>query len=178
MARQLLRSKRPLLSVARSNIEIAATVGAMAVAAAVAPPMTRGHHVTAARVATPATAAFSRTSSIPSHNGVYRASLVPLPEVRHGRDGDVWTVEVRAANGDPVADATLALESWMPDHERMGATAARVTGSLGDGRYRVEGLRLDRRGWWNVRLVVAASAGTDSLAFNMVRGRGAARVSP
>ena len=37
------------------------------------------------------------------------------------------------------------------------------------GRYRVEGHRLDRHGWWNVRLAVAASAVTDSLAFNRIR---------
>ena len=169
MVRQLLRSKRPLLSVARSNIELSATVAAMAVAAAVVPPKTGGRHVTAAASTSSTTTAFSRRSSVPSHNGVYRASLISQSDERRGRDAGAWTVEVRTASGTPVEHATLAVESWMPDHERSAAAAARVTGSLGDGRYRVEGLRLDARGWWNVRLTVAAPAGTDSLAFNVVR---------
>ena len=160
MVQQFLKSKRPLLSVARSHIEISATVAAMAVAVAVVPPMTAGRH---------ATAAFSRLSSVPSHNGIYRASLTPSSAEDRAGDAAVWTVEVRTANGTPVERAMLALDSWMPDHERLNANSARVTGYLGDGRYRVEGLRLDGRGWWNVRLTVAAQAGTDSLAFNLVR---------
>ena len=78
-------------------------------------------------------------------------------------------MRVETANGAPVADATLALEGWMPDDTAAHAPPARVTGYLGDGRYRVEGARFDRRGWWNVRLQIAAAGGTDSLAFNLVR---------
>jgi hypothetical protein len=154
--------------VVRGNIEISATLAAMAVGAVVVPPKTAGRHVSAAAPTTE-TAAFSRLSSIPSHNGVYRASLIPSPSEIDGSDQSLWTVEVRTAQGTPVDRARLAIESWMPDHERLGATAARVTAYLGDGRYRVEGLRLDRRGWWNVRLTVAAPSATDSLAFNVVR---------
>jgi hypothetical protein len=78
-------------------------------------------------------------------------------------------VQVLTAAGAPVERAHLAIESWMPDDERAGVTSARVTRELGDGRYRVEGLRLGRRGWWNVRLTIAAPAAADSLAFNLVR---------
>jgi len=43
-----------------------------------------------------------------------------------------------------------------------------LRGALEDralGHYRVDGLRFDRRGWWNVRLNIAVPGGTDSLAF-------------
>lgn len=73
-----------------------------------------------------------------------------------------------ASNGTGGARGARAGESWMPDHERMGATPARVTGYLGGGRYRVEGLRRDGCSWCNVRLTVASSSATDSLAFNTV----------
>ena len=56
----------------------------------------------------------------------------------------------------------------MPD-DPAGVTHPRVTGYLGQGRYRVEGLRFDRRGWWNVKLQIASGSGTDSLAFNVIR---------
>jgi hypothetical protein len=169
MVRQFLKSKRPLLSAARSHIELSATVAAMAVAVVVVPPKTAGRRVAVSGARSAATLGFSRLSSIPSHNGIYRASLIPSPADSREGSATAWTVEVRTANGAPVERATLALDSWMPDHERLGATPARVTGDMGDGRYRVEGLRLGRRGWWNVRLTVAAQTGTDSLAFNLVR---------
>ena len=169
MVRQFLQSTRPFFGVARSNIEISATLAAMAVAAAIVPPMAGGRHLSAGAPTSATTAAFARLTSIRSHNGVYRASLIRSPSESSAGDAEVWTVDVRTAKGAPVERARLAIESWMPDHERMGATAAHVTAYLGDGRYRVEGLRLDRRGWWNVRLTVAAPSATDSLAFNLIR---------
>jgi hypothetical protein len=115
-----------------------------------------------------ANAALSRLSAIPSHNGTYRASLVPT--VAAGSFGSTtWTVEVQTATGAPVEGAALTLESWMPDDSLVVATRPRVVTSLAGGRYRVEGLELDRQGWWNVRLQISAPGGTDSLAFNLVR---------
>jgi len=104
---------------------------------------------------------FSRLSNIPSHNGVYRASMIASANSR-------WTIEIQTASGTRISRASLALESWMPDDERVATTHPRVT-ELAEGRYRVDGLRLDRPGWWNVRLAISAASGTDSLAFNLVR---------
>jgi hypothetical protein len=39
----------------------------------------------------------------------------------------------------------------------------------GNGVYRVEGLLLDRSGWWNIKLNVTRAGITDSLAFNLIR---------
>lgn len=162
MARPQVQSKRPR-RVARWMIEFSATLAAMGVAIAVVTPIA-GAGDNAATLSEPArTAALSRLSAIPSHNGTYRASLV------RSLDSRMWTVLVQTPTGTPVGDATLALESWMPDDSTVAATRPHVTGYLGDGRYRVEGLRFDRRGWWNVRLQVSAPNGTDSLAFNLVR---------
>jgi hypothetical protein len=115
------------------------------------------------------TAAFSRLSAISSHNGAYRASLVPPAHAADRSGSAEWTVEVQTNNGAPVDGATLALESWMPDDDHVIATRPRVTANLGGGRYRVDGIELDRRGWWNIKLQIVAAGGTDSLAFNLVR---------
>ena len=104
---------------------------------------------------------FSRLANIPSHNGVYRASMIASANSR-------WTIEIQSATGTPVPSASLTLESWMPDEERGVVSHPRVT-ELADGRYRVDGLRLDRSGWWNVKLAISAAGGIDSLAFNLVR---------
>jgi len=150
-------------------IEVSTVIAAMGVAVAVVPPIAGTGHSATAHLTRRTTTAFARLSSIPSHNGVYQASLVAPPDPTASFGARVWTVEVRTAAGAEVADATLALESWMPEDDRVLATRPRVTGYLGDGRYRVEGLRFDRQGWWNVRLEIAAPGGTDSLAFNLVR---------
>ena len=105
---------------------------------------------------------------VQSHNRVYRASMVPLPGPIERNRPLTWTVEVRTAAGASVQGATLALESWMPDDESVSVARPRATAELGGGRYRVEGIRFDRRGWWNVRLQISAAGVTDSLAFNLV----------
>jgi hypothetical protein len=104
---------------------------------------------------------FSKLSNVPSHNGGYRASMTASTNSQ-------WTIEIQTASGTRVPNASLALESWMPDEERFVAVHPRVS-ELAEGRYRVDGLRLDRPGWWNVKLAISAASGTDSLAFNLVR---------
>ena len=78
------------------------------------------------------------------------------------------TVEVRTAADAPVEGALLALESWMPDNENVSVARPRAIAELGRGFYRVEGIRFDSRGWWNVRLRISTPGVTDSLAFNLV----------
>jgi hypothetical protein len=114
------------------------------------------------------TPAVALLSDIPSHNRAYRASMIASPDPIALNRQLTWIVEVRTASGAPVEGAALALESWMPDDSSAGTTPPRLTQELGSGRYRVEGLRFDRRGWWNVRLRISAASVTDSLAFNLV----------
>ena len=159
---QLRQSNSAPARRARRTIDISATTAVVGVAIAIGLLSAGEGAGTRTAHATAATATFSRLSAIPSHNGLYRASLEP-------RAGSTWTVRVETAAGAPVDDAVLSLESWMPDDDRVAALHPRVTGSAGEGRYHVEGLRLDRRGWWNVRLQVARPGATDSLAFNLVR---------
>ena len=168
MYRQPSHTKRPPIRVARWQIEFSAVLAAMGIAAAVVPPVPHVRGGTGPSLTRRTPAPFSRLAAVPSHNDVYRASLM-APEPASAVGSRTWVVEVRTATGRPVENAALTLESWMPDNDDVRATRPRVTESLGAGRYRVDGLRLDRRGWWNVRLQIVGSFGTDSLAFNVVR---------
>ncbi|HEU4700046.1 MAG TPA: FixH family protein [Gemmatimonadales bacterium] len=115
------------------------------------------------------TATLTRLTDIPSHQERYRASLLPSAAPIALGEPQAWTLELRDAQGRPVEGAALALESWMPEEERVAAAQPRVAAELGGGRYRVEGLDFERGGWWNVKLAIAApAAGRDSLAFNLV----------
>jgi len=164
---QPLQSNRAPARRARWTIDISVMMAVMGVG--VASLIATVGDGASARTAHATPAAFSRLSGIPSHNGVYRASLLPSSDPAGRLDSTAWTVEVETTDGTAVDDATLALESWMPEDDRVSAVRPRVTRNIGDGRYQVEGLRLDRRGWWNVRLQVARPGATDSLAFNLVR---------
>ena len=152
---------------ARWTTDMSAAIGVIGLA--VASLLTSAGHAGAAHAAHATTTGFSSLSEVPSHNGLYRASLVPPSDRADRSTSTTWTVRVETAAGAPVGDATLALESWMPENDRVPAARPRVTRYMGDGRYHVEGLRFDRRGWWNVRLQVARPLATDSLAFNLVR---------
>ncbi|HUQ83949.1 MAG TPA: FixH family protein [Gemmatimonadaceae bacterium] len=169
MNRQQSHTTRPPIRAARWQIELSAILAAMGVAAAVVPPMADVAGRAEPSLTRRSTAPFSRLSAILSHNDVYRASLV-APSDPPGTTGSrAWVIEVQTATGRPVENAALSVESWMPDNDAVRATHPRVTGYFGAGRYHVEGLRFDHRGWWNVRLQVVGAAGTDSLAFNIVR---------
>ena len=166
---QTLQSNCAPARPAQWTFDISATMVAMAVVVTVASLITIPSDRASAHSTRATMAEFSRLADVPSHNGAYRASLVPSSDAAGQLESRVWTIAVETAIGAPVVDATLALEIWMPDDDAVHATRLRVTGYLGDGRYRVEGVRFDRRGWWNVRLQIAAPGGTDSLAFNLVR---------
>ena len=110
----------------------------------------------------------ARVSDIPSHNRTYRASLVTPPDAIELNRPLTWTVEIRTPTGAPVDGADLSLEGWMPDDTSARVARPAAIAALGRGSYRVEGLRLDSRGWWNLKLEISAAGVTDSLAFNLV----------
>ena len=110
----------------------------------------------------------ARISDIPSHARTYRASLITSADpIELGRPLAV-TLEIRTAANAPVEGALLTVESWMPDDETAGVARPWAIAELGGGLYRVDGIRFDSRGWWNVRLRISTTAATDSLAFNLV----------
>jgi hypothetical protein len=39
--------------------------------------------------------------------------------------------------------------------------------NLGDGIYEIEGVRFNMGGWWEFKLVIAASSGGDVVTFNL-----------
>lgn len=101
----------------------------------------------------------AQLSNVPSHNRLYRASLVP--------SRGEWTLRLEKSDHEPVSDARLVMQAWMPEEPGRNEYQPRVT-TDGDGAYRVEGLRFDRGGWWNLKLNVTHAGITDSLAFNIM----------
>jgi len=101
-------------------------------------------------------------SDRPSHGGAYRAGVVERPGLHS------WIVRVTDASGAPVRGATLAAETRRAESGAAVAERPRVSRHLGDGRYRIDGVRFPAAGWWSVALRVEAGGRADSLAFNQI----------
>jgi len=78
-----------------------------------------------------------------------------------------WTLLVTTPDGQPVADAVILVDGGMPQHGHGLPTQPQVTEYLGNGRYRVEGLRFQMGGWWEVEFDITAAEQNDAITFNL-----------
>ena len=97
----------------------------------------------------------------------YTATLEPSAQPLKPRRLLKVQVSLRDAEGRPVDGATIDIDGGMPQHGHGLPTRPRVTRSLGDGRYEIEGLRFNMGGWWVLRLDVHSPAGADLVTFNL-----------
>ena len=108
---------------------------------------------------------YSRTRT--SEGGRYRATIHPqgdsIPQGRLHR----WTVHLETVSGAPVDSATMVVDGGMPQHGHGLPTKPRVTREMGNGDHLVEGMKFNMSGWWVVKFRVNATAGSDSLVFNL-----------
>ena len=113
----------------------------------------------------PADLDWSRTRA--SEGGLYRATIRPhgdsIPRGRLQR----WTLHLETADGRALDSAAIAVDGGMPQHGHGLPTKPRVTRALGNGDHLVEGMKFNMGGWWVVKFRVAATAGADSLVFNL-----------
>ena len=56
----------------------------------------------------------------------------------------------------------------MPQHGHGLPTTPQVTKNLGNGRYLIEGVKFNMRGWWIFELGVDGEDGADVVTFNIV----------
>jgi hypothetical protein len=107
------------------------------------------------------------SSSRLSDGGLYRVSWdsdsgsVPLSQIHS------WTLRVETPNGEPVEDAVVRVDGGMPQHGHGLPTSPQVTEYLGDGEYRVEGMKFQMRGWWEVRFLISEPGQSDAITFNL-----------
>lgn len=78
-----------------------------------------------------------------------------------------WTLHVVAPDGTPVEDAEITVGGGMPAHNHGLPTQPRVTENLGDGNYRVEGLRFHMGGAWQVSFTIASAGDVDTVTFDL-----------
>lgn len=106
----------------------------------------------------------SRTTA----NGLYVASIEPeAGEIEQG-ELHAWVVTLKTPDGKPVDDASITVDGGMPEHNHGLPTSPEMTEKLGEGRYRIEGVKFSMSGWWELRFDISSAAGADSVTFNLV----------
>lgn len=112
---------------------------------------------------TSASFAFSKQSQ----KGIYLVAIEP--ETSPVRLGELhtWIVTVKTPDGKPVADASIEVSGGMPQHGHGLPTSPRITAHLGEGRYRVEGVKFTMSGLWELKFAVSAPPGDDEAVFNL-----------
>jgi len=102
------------------------------------------------------------TSEWLSERGVYtlqiESSLEPIAINRMHS----WALHISAA-GEPVTNAELVVEGGMPAHDHGLPTRPRITEELGEGNYRLGGMRFHMQGEWEISIEIKAAGKTDTV---------------
>ncbi len=98
--------------------------------------------------------------------GHYVATLEPATPLRP-RQMSTIRVSVRDAEGRPIDEAQISIGGGMPQHGHGLPTRPRVTKTLGEGMYEIEGVRFNMSGWWEFTLAIAGPRGADTVTFNL-----------
>ncbi len=109
-------------------------------------------------------------ATLPSQRALYLVSVRPLGAAPKMNTIHPWEIKVTSGAGVPVADARITFAGGMPQHGHGYPTAPRVTAYLGEGRYRLDGVKFSMSGWWTMSLGVTSSRGTDQVVFNTLVG--------
>lgn len=99
---------------------------------------------------------------VSSETGAYQLELEP--EAQAVRLGNLhsWQLILRDAEGRTVDGATLTVNGGMPLHGHGLPTNPLVSNADGSGTYRIEGLRFNMPGRWELRLKIDGAAGHDT----------------
>jgi len=104
----------------------------------------------------------------PTTAGLYKAAIAPQTNPITVGSMHAWTVTVLTPAGAPIKVAKIGINGGMPQHGHGLPTAPQVTKSLGGGRYLVEGMKFNMRGWWTLDLAIDGPKGPDTVTFNLV----------
>jgi hypothetical protein len=70
-----------------------------------------------------------------------------------------WVVNLRTTEGEAVENASIKVDGDMPAHGHGLATQPMVSEELGGGDYRIEGLKFQMAGYWEIYLDILTAEG-------------------
>ena len=101
-------------------------------------------------------------------SGMFVVSIAPETEPVQQGPLHSWIATVALPDGTPVEDANMTIDGGMPQHGHGLPTVPQMTGPLGNGKYRIEGVKFNMGGWWEFKLAIEAGGKTDTVTFNIV----------
>jgi hypothetical protein len=102
-----------------------------------------------------------------SQRGVYVVQYESLLEPIEINRMHSWTLVV-TRDGAAVEGAEIEVTGGMPAHDHGMPTRPRVTADLGDGRYRLDGIRFHMNGDWEIVLEILADGSRDTVVIKLV----------
>ncbi len=103
-----------------------------------------------------------------TEQGRYQVSYTPHSEAIRLNTLHSWTLHVETADGRPVADASISVDGDMPQHGHGLPTQPQMTHYLGNGDYRIDGMKFQMGGWWVVDFTIDAHGQHDRVRFNVI----------
>ena len=101
-------------------------------------------------------------------SGAFVVAIRPLVASVPINQIHAWEIDVKTAAGQPVTGARIGFGGGMPQHAHGYPTKPRVTAELGNGRYRLDGVKFSMTGWWEMKLDIQAKERSDKITFNTV----------
>lgn len=116
-----------------------------------------------------ATNLFVAGETVASQSGEFRLVFSADPFPAQVGENEL-VLDLTDKEGNPVSEAFLAVEPWMPAHNH-GSDQEPVLEALGDGKYRISGISYTMGGLWELRIHVNAGAIEDDfvLGFQVPR---------
>lgn len=78
-----------------------------------------------------------------------------------------WILSVQSRNGQAVGNAEITVQGGMPKHDHGLPTEPRASENLGDGRYRIEGMRFHMNGSWRIRISIDDGSHRDDVTITL-----------
>jgi len=94
-------------------------------------------------------------------HATYKSKLQPIVINRIHN----WVLRVELADGQPVTNADITVEGGMPAHDHGLPTLPRMTQSLGNGEYLIEGMRFHMNGYWEISITINAGSDHDTIVI-------------
>ena len=89
-----------------------------------------------------------------SDDGAFTGTVRPESGAPRIGEHQNWLVHLVGRDRQPVYPARIGINGGMPGHGHGLPTKPKVTEHLGDGRYRIEGLRFNMAGRWTLLLLI------------------------
>ena len=107
-------------------------------------------------------------TSVMSELGLFKVSYQSSQTAEAINEIFNWAIHVETSDGTPVDNAEISIQALMPQHGHGMPTDPQVTQNLGNGDYKLEGLKYSMPGWWEETLTITTGSQTDVVTFNQV----------